>query len=446
MTDNKIREWLRNWDTDDFLREQRQAGRTNLPPSTIARYAEEHDRVVELLGEGCISAQDIPLARMLEAITAPLAALRADPIPRYYSYTGVNVLDEYVDGSRLDLEVQKALCVEGIRGLMLDLTHFETYSLTGIEPWSTQKLDADVISRRLRLLRRQFQAVEQLERILNVRTTPVRECVPRTYPTLEGYCNEAHPLSAIVQFTCIPSSCSHDEVLFLRTIAEDELCFKAIYLAIRQAGEAIERDLLVAAGCLLDHAVGFASMLHESFRVLQSMPPEHFLDFRDVTGQASAVQSFNYQRLDIALFGLNPEKISVFQRVPHLRSLLQYCSREFASLRSLIDSLPQSNEPANRVIELARLLDRHLLSWRGLHLSFALRYLPPDAMGTGGTAGPSYLQKFFRQSLFDDTEPDFTLIEEIFGGSGKIQEIFRARPGTRIAPAENLWLGQAVGD
>jgi hypothetical protein len=85
-------------------------------------------------------------------------------------------------------------------------------------------------------------------------------------------------------------------------------------------------------------------------------------------------------------------------------------------------------------------LDRHLLSWRGLHLSFALRYLPPEALGTGGTAGPSYLQKFFRQSLFSDTEPDFALIDEIFGGSSKIEEIFRTQPGTRIAPAENLWV------
>jgi hypothetical protein len=312
MTDNKIRAWLRNWNTDDFLREQRQGGRSNLPASTIARYAAEHDRVTELLEERRICAQDVPLARMLEAITAPLAALRADPVPRYYSYTGVNVLDEYVDGSRLDLEAQKALCVEGMRGLMLDLTHFEAYSLTGIEPWSTQKLDPDVISRRLQLLRRQFHAVENLGRLLNMKASPVRESVPRTYATLEGYCNEAHPLSAIVQFTCIPSSCSHDEILFLRTIAEDELCFKAIYLAIRQAGEAIERGLLAAAACLLDHAVAFASMLHESFRVLQSMPPEHFLDFREVTGQASAVQSFNYQRLDIALFGLNPQRSAYF--------------------------------------------------------------------------------------------------------------------------------------
>jgi tryptophan 2,3-dioxygenase len=357
----------------------------------------------------------------------------------------VNVLDEYVDGSRLDLDTQKALCVEGIRGLMLDLLRFEAYSLVGLESWSTQKLDADVISRRLRLMKRQFQSLEDLAGMLHFTPQPLHALVPHIYPTLEAYCNEAHQLSAVVQFTCIPSSCSHDEVLFLRTIAEDELCFKAMYLAVRQAGEALERELTEAAACFLTQATAFASMLHESFRVLQSMPPEHFLDFREVTGQASAVQSFNYQRLDIALFGLNPEKVSVFQRVPHLSSLLQYSSREFASLRSLLNALPQRDGLEERVLELARLLDRHLLSWRGLHLSFALRYLPLEAPGTGGTTGPSYLQKFFRQSLFDDTEPDFALIEEIFGGSSKIQEIFRARPGTRIAPAENLWLGRVAG-
>lgn len=445
MNDRNMREWLRTWNTGDFLREQREHGRSGLTASTIAKYADDHDYVAGLLANSSLSSQDVPLARMLEAITAPLAALRADPIPRYYSYTGLNVLDEYIDGERLDFDMQKSLCVEGIRGLMIDMTRFEAHSLVGIEPWSTQKLDPEVISQRLKLLKRQFQALETLAEMLHVAPLPMDAPAPCVYSTLEAYCKERRPLSAVVQFTCIPSSCSHDEVLFLRTIAEDELGFKAMYLAVRQAGAAIERDLLEAAICFLTQATAFASMLHESFRVLQSMPPEHFLDFREVTGQASAVQSFNYQRLDIALFGLNPEKISVFQRVPHLRSLLQFSSREFASLRMLLNSLPEHSEHADHVMELARMLDRHLLSWRGLHLSFALRYLPPEAPGTGGTAGPSYLQKFFRHSLFTDTEPDFALIEEIFGASSRVEEIFRAQAGTRIAPAENLWLGTTAG-
>jgi hypothetical protein len=198
MTSSNIREWLRQWNTVDFLREQREHGRSSLSSATIERYAEEHDRVATLLAECRLSAQDVALARMLEAITAPLAALRADPIPRYYSYTGVNVLDEYVDGSRLDLDMQKALCVEGIRGLMLDLVRFEAYSLAGIERWSTQKLDADVISRRLRLMKRQFQSLEDLAGILHITPQPLHDLVPRIYPTLESYCNEAHPLSAVV--------------------------------------------------------------------------------------------------------------------------------------------------------------------------------------------------------------------------------------------------------
>lgn len=439
MIGQTTRDWLRNWNTSDFLSEQRKNGRSGLLARTVAKYAGEHDRIAELLENSDISAQDMKLARMLEAITAPLAALRADPIPRYYSYTGVNVLDEYIDAERFDFDAQKKLCVEGIRGLMLELIRFESHSLVGIEPWSQQTLDFEVITNRLQLLRRQFHALNKLAEVLQMELPAIQAATPKIWPSLGEYCREDPPLSAMVQFTCIPSSLSHDEVLFLRTIAEDELCFKAIYLAVRQASAAIERELFDVAELFLRQAAAFACMLHESFRVLQSMPPKHFIDFREVTGQASAVQSYNYQRLDIALFSINPEKISVFQRVPHLKSLLQYNSREFASLRSLLSLLPQ--EP---VLECARLLDKHLLSWRGLHLSFALRYLPPEALGTGGTAGPSYLQRFFRQSLFADTEPDFDLIEEIFGGSSRIEEIFRAQSGTRIAPAENLWVGLAA--
>jgi tryptophan 2,3-dioxygenase len=444
MRDRQTREWLRKWNTAAFLRQQRESGRSELPATLISEYAGDHDRIAKLLADSALSAEDMRMARMLEAITAPLAALYADPIPRYYSYTGLSVLDEYVNGERLNLDVQKQLCVEGMQGLMLELLRFESHSLAGIEPWSKQKLDNEVIAKRLGLMRRQFEALEELARQLQLSLPAPEISSPRTYSTLEGYCQEPYPLSAVVQFTCIPSSRSHDEVLFLRTIAEDELCFKAMYLAVRQAGEAIERKLPEAAAFFIDQATAFAALLHESFRVLQSMPPEHFIDFREVTGQASAVQSFNYQRLDIALFGLSREKVSIFQRVPHLTSLLQYSSPEFASLKSLLNSLSRELEIEERVIQCARLLDRHLLSWRGLHLSFALRYLPPEALGTGGTAGPSYLQKFFRQSLFSDTEPDFALIEEIFGGSSKIEEIFRATPGTRIAPAESLWMRPAA--
>lgn len=444
MSDRNTREWLRNWDTSEFVEEQRRLGRAALPASKISQYAGDHYRVVDLLANAPLSSQDVRLARMLEAITAPLAALHIDPIPRYYSYTGVNVLDEYVDGGRLDLDMQKKLCAEGIQGLMLDLTRFESHSMVGIEPWSRQKLDTEVIAKRLKLLRSQFNALNEMAEVLQVSLPSPELAAPRSYATLEAYCQEEYPLSAVAQFTCIPNSLSHDEVLFLRTIAEDELCFKGIYLAVRQAVEAIERELLEAAASFLDQAIAFASMLHESFRVLQSMPPEHFIDFREVTGQASAVQSYNYQRLDIGLFGMSPEKAGIYQRVPHLRSLLQFSSPQFASLRSLLQSLPQGNGLASAVIDCARLLDRHLLSWRGLHLSFALRYLPPEVMGTGGTAGPSYLQKFFRQSLFSDTEPDFALIEEIFGGSSRIEEIFRAQPGTRIAPTENFWVRPAA--
>jgi tryptophan 2,3-dioxygenase len=441
MNDRETRTWLRHWNTGAFLEEQRVNGRAGLPARSIARYSQDHEKVAELLANSRLAVQDVPLAHMLEAITAPLAALHADPVPRYYSYTGVNVLDEYLDGDRLDLDAQKKLCVDGIRALMLDLARFETRSLVGIEPWSQQRFEPEVSIRRLKLLKRQFEALNALGVLMQVPAPGIDAPEPRIYSVLESYCDEKPLLSAIVQFTCIPSSCSHDEVLFLRTIAEDELCFKAIYLAVRQAGEAMERSLFEAALLFLEQAAAFASMLHESFRVLQSMPPEHFIDFREVTGQASAVQSFNYQRLDAVLFGVSPEKISVFQRVPHLNSLLQFASKEFASLRSQLQTLPE-NEASRNLIQCAKLLDRHLLSWRGLHLSFALRYLPAEAPGTGGTAGLSYLQKFFRQSLFTDTEPDFGLIEEIFGGSSTIREIFRARPGTRVAPAESLWVGR----
>src|SRR6478736_10204543 len=78
MNQRNTREWMRNWDTTEFLNEQRKNGRSGLSPAFLQKYAAEHDRIAELLENSDISAQDMKLARMLEAITAPLAALHAN--------------------------------------------------------------------------------------------------------------------------------------------------------------------------------------------------------------------------------------------------------------------------------------------------------------------------------------------------------------------------------
>src|SRR5690349_7302553 len=187
MIDSSTREWLRNWETTEFLNQQRKTGRSGLSAEFLAKYAGEHERVSELLANSDLSTQDIKLARMLEAITAPLAALHADPVPKYYSYTGVNVLDEYIDGERLNLDMQKRLCVEGIRGLMLDLARFESHSMIGIEPWSRQTLNDESISSRLKLLRRQFLALDALAEIVEVKFPPPEAATPRVYSTLAEY-------------------------------------------------------------------------------------------------------------------------------------------------------------------------------------------------------------------------------------------------------------------
>jgi tryptophan 2,3-dioxygenase len=430
MNDRLTHKWLDEWNVREFLEEQRRLGRAMLSEANIARYASDHEKAADLLEKAHLNGEDAARARILRAITEPIAALHLNSIPTYYSYTGVNVLDEYVD-ERLDLDAQKILCVTGLRGLLLELTRFESQSIVGIEPWSTGRLDRDIACRRLQLLLSEFNSLKELSVAVNASVNSHLP-TPRFHKTLRGYCEDR--LSAVIHFTCLPRTQFHDEVLFLRTIAEDELCFKGIYIAIRQAVEAIERNMPEAAPYLISQANAFAVMLHQSFRVLQSMPPSHFADFRDATGNASAVQSYGYQRLDIALFGLNPEKIPIYQRIRHLQSLVQFAGRDYASFGSVLARTHPTNAVWDEIVELSRRLDRHLLSWRGLHLSFALCYLPPEANGTGGTAGPSYLRKYLKHTLFPDTEPDYELIKEVFGEVREIQELF-----SRIAPPRRLW-------
>lgn len=59
-------------------------------------------------------------------------------------------------------------------------------------------------------------------------------------------------------------------------------------------------------------------------------------------------------------------------------------------------------------------LDRTLLTWRGLHLSFAKMYILNNGPGTGGTSGAAYLREHLFRGVFENAEPDWDVNEATF--------------------------------
>lgn len=434
MKDSKIHHRLEDLSLQDLVDGQRRPGRAEMDPEFVAHWAEQHALATKLLDSPHTHPDTRQLADLLEKITFPIVAQQEDPIPDYYPYTGVHLMDWYLGDRHQSWDRLKAKAAEGVFHTTLDLIRLESQSLAGIEPCHREHFDREIVTQRLQVLERAGDKCRDLGRALPEADLD-RSHGPRHYKTLGEYATEPSRVSAMVEFSMMPQTRFHDEVIFLRTIHIAEFCFYGIRMAVREARELLRRGLIHAASLPLRQAVAFGAMLYESFKVLRTMPPAHFKDFRDATGKASAIKSLNYQLLEIHLRGVNSEKVSVFQRIPHLRELTKYAHPGFVSMRSVLKKADPEAPGWDDVFELARALDQKWLTWRGLHLSFALHYLPQHVKGTGDTEGAPYLRKFLRSGMFDDTKVDLDVVEEMFANHPEIPNLFRAKPSVGLSPA-----------
>lgn len=184
-------------------------------------------------------------------------------------------------------------------------------------------------------------------------------------------------------------------------------------------------------------ANAFVNVLYGAFRVLRTMPPEHFAGFRESTGNASAIQSRNYQVMDIYLRGVDPEKRDLYIGMPHLADLARFEHPRFVSLRRALATVAESRVAgADQVLQEARLLDERLLTWRGLHLAFAKSYLPDGGAGTGGTVGAPYLARLLRAGLFPGSVMDVAVVRELFPELPDVERWLGVSPGVSISPEE----------
>jgi len=223
---------------------------------------------------------------------------------------------------------------------------------------------------------------------------------PTTTPTrpgadLPGIGADLTGTSVVRRLLVLPQTRCHDEVAFLYLILLSECLFWGALLFVQRALTAFHLDQLRQATSLVQTATEFATPLIKIFHTVRSMPPSHFLSFRDATGEASAVQSQGWQLLDTHMYGVLPEKAPVLAGIPEVRHVLRYANPTFVPLVHSITRLDGSAE-AIALRDAIVALDQRLRAWRSFHTrQLAGRrdpsYLPPEAFGTGGTSGYGYL-------------------------------------------------------
>ncbi|MGE0823859.1 MAG: tryptophan 2,3-dioxygenase [Candidatus Binatia bacterium] len=243
----------------------------------------------------------------------------------------------------------------------------------------------------------------------------------------------------------------HDELLFIITHQTYELWFKLLlheldavvanlHAATDNPGS---RDAVYEAARLLRRCTEVVRVLVQQFTILETMLPSHFLAFRGKLKPASGFQSEQFRELEF-LCGLKDEKmLQMHEPTPEMHAKLQRRLREpslhdvfFAALAAR-GTIPVVEDGANTherfsarahgilalyrderghrdwidVCERLTEFDELLVSWRLRHIQMVERIIGAR-MGTGGSAGASYLRGTLDKKFFPELWEARSLMNE----------------------------------
>ncbi|MFZ0199662.1 MAG: tryptophan 2,3-dioxygenase family protein [Candidatus Sulfotelmatobacter sp.] len=243
----------------------------------------------------------------------------------------------------------------------------------------------------------------------------------------------------------------HDELLFIVVHQTYELWFKellhdldAVVDNLKKAGAAPQsHDEVYEAARLLRRCTEITRVLVEQFTILETMLPTHFLAFRGLLEPASGFQSEQFREIEF-LCGLKDEKMLRYHRPtpeayaslkrrleePSLRDVL------FGALEAIGKLLPAAAGSSEReqfeararavfalykdehhyrdwidVCERLTEFDELVVSWRLRHIQLVERIIGVR-MGTGGSAGASYLKLTLDKKFFPELWEARTLLTE----------------------------------
>jgi len=243
----------------------------------------------------------------------------------------------------------------------------------------------------------------------------------------------------------------HDELLFIVVHQTYELWFKellhdldAVVDNLKKAGAAPQsHDEVYEAARLLRRCTEITRVLVEQFTILETMLPTHFLAFRGLLEPASGFQSEQFREIEF-LCGLKDKKMLRYHRpTPEAYASLKRRLEEpslrdvfFGALQAIgkLSTIQAGSTEREQFEERARAVhalykDEHhhrdwidvcerltefdelVVSWRLRHIQLVERIIG-IRMGTGGSAGASYLKLTLDKKFFPELWEARTLLTE----------------------------------
>ena len=195
---------------------------------------------------------------------------------------------------------------------------------------------------------------------------------------------------------------AHDEYFFMRALQAHEMVFTTLAADLRAATTSLRDGRFEDAVSSLEHANTVFARAAMLFRLVATMRPDHFHSFREFTQGASAIQSEQYKRFEIACGAPSAERLrsDAFANVPAVQAdaVAGHDDLSQAYLDTRRDGTFTSDEWDVLDAALTKLEGGHQ-RWKATHHSIAARMLG-DAHGSGYTAGVPYLRKCLDNRLF----------------------------------------------
>ena len=200
-----------------------------------------------------------------------------------------------------------------------------------------------------------------------------------------------------------------DELLFIVVHQASELWFKCMLHEMDHLVNAMERGEVMYAVLTIQRINALVQIVAAQLSALETMPPQHFAQFRGYLGTSSGSQSVQFRALEAASGARDPHFLQVIQEHGPIPDLVQRAlsrptleelfERLVAREGVTVESLYTGAAPTPLFLLAEGLLeyDAGFARWRFLHVQLVERIIGPLTAGSGGPLGARYLQRTVSQ-------------------------------------------------
>jgi tryptophan 2,3-dioxygenase len=209
-----------------------------------------------------------------------------------------------------------------------------------------------------------------------------------------------------------PRSAHPDELLFIVVHQASELWFKEILHELDLLIGAFEAREAEFALFRMGRINALMRIVSAQLSALETLPPQHFAEFRQHLGSSSGSQSVQFRAIEAASGLREPHFMHVLQEhgeIPPLvkralsRPTLQDLFMDLLKARKTdLETLYTGERPTTLFFLAEALLEyeQQFGQWRFTHVQLVERILGPPTGGTGGTLGAKYLARTIDQKFF----------------------------------------------